>query len=113
MEILDTCSEWPTMLGSEAGIAQGFNDGTFRPDTVVTRGQMAAFITRANGLEDYKPNNPSFIDIDENHSFYGYIEAVAGAGIAQGFEDDSFRSDDEVTRGQMTAFLSRALGLHE
>jgi len=94
---------------SDAGIAKGYNDGTFRPGEVVTRGQMAAFITRANGLEKYKPNNPSFIDIDEDHGFYGYVEAVADAGIAHGFKDSFFRPGEVVTRGQMAAFIVRAL----
>jgi hypothetical protein len=32
---------------AEAGIARGFEDGTYRPGSSVTRGQMASFITRA------------------------------------------------------------------
>ena len=35
---------------SEAGIAGGYPDGTFRPNTAVTRGQAATFIARALSL---------------------------------------------------------------
>ena len=33
---------------TEAGIMQGYRDGTFRPDNSVTRGEMATLISRIN-----------------------------------------------------------------
>ena len=39
------------------------------------------------------------------------IAAVTDAGIATGFDDDTYRPDQPVTRGQMATFLDRALDL--
>jgi hypothetical protein len=57
------------------------------------------------------PGAPSFWDIG-SHPRRQEIEALAASGITGGFGDGSFRPDNFVTRGQMAAFLARALGLH-
>ena len=52
--------------------------------------------------------------IDDNGSIHEpSIEAIAAAGITLGCnppDNDRFCPDDPVTRGQMAAFLHRALG---
>jgi hypothetical protein len=57
------------------------------------------------------PNDP-FID-DDGHIFENAIEWMAAEGITQGCNppaNDRFCPNDRVTRGQMAAFLVRALG---
>ncbi|MCH7901901.1 MAG: S-layer homology domain-containing protein [Acidobacteria bacterium] len=54
---------------------------------------------------------PSFID-DDGHLFENAIEWLANEGITKGCNppvNDKFCPDDFVTRGQMAAFLKRAL----
>ena len=49
---------------------------------------------------------------DDNGSVHeAAIEAIAAAGITLGCDDGRFCPADSVTRGQMSAFLRRALGL--
>lgn len=55
--------------------------------------------------------SPTFADVPPSHPFYGYIEAVAAAGITGGCGGGNFCPDATVTRGQMAVFLSRGLGL--
>lgn len=78
------------------------------PDTVVTRGQMAAFLVRA--FEIGGSGGDPFVD-DNGSVFEREISALASAGITRGCGPASFCPDDPVTRGQMAAFLVRALGL--
>jgi subtilisin family serine protease len=55
----------------------------------------------------------TFVD-DNGHFAEGAIEAIAVEGITKGCNppiNDRYCPDDEVTRGQMAAFLARALGL--
>ncbi len=94
---------------AEAGITTGFPDGTFRPGDAVTRGQMAAFLTR--GL-DLPPGSATFGDVTGT-THEAAIAAVAEAGITTGFPDGTFRPGRPVNRGQMAAFLFRALGGEE
>ncbi len=80
----------------------------FCPNETVTRGQMAAFLRRA--LEDsIQPDTPVTFDDDNSSVFETDIEWLAATGITLGCGPDRFCPDDTVTRGQMAAFLRRAL----
>ena len=71
---------------------------------------MAAFLVRALGLADDGGEN-SFVD-DDSSVFAGDIERLAAAGITRGCNppaNDRYCPGDPVTRGQMAAFLNRAL----
>ncbi len=97
------------------GVTKGCNppaNNHFCPSSPVTRGQMAAFLTRALGLTDDGGGN-SFVD-DDGSVFEGDIAKLAAAGITKGCNppvNDHFCPSSSVTRGQMAAFLVRALGL--
>lgn len=91
-----------------AGVTSGCGGTRFCPDQSVTRGQMAAFLVRALGLPAASGN--PFTD-DNGHMFEGAIESLAAAGITTGCGGTRFCPDQAVTRGQMAAFLTRALRL--
>ena len=97
---------------SAADITRGCNppwNDRFCPGDPITRGQMAAFLTRAFGL----PTGPDrFID-DATSEFQSEINALADAGITRGCnppDNDRFCPNQTVTRGEMAAFLVRAYG---
>ncbi len=99
---------------AEARITLGCNppaNDRFCPGESVTRSQMAAFLTRALGLTDR--GSVDFVD-DDGSIFEADIEKLATAGITLGCNppaNDRFCPNDRVTRGQMAAFLTRALDL--
>ena len=108
-DVVGTTHEQAILAMIDAGIAVGYSDGTFRPAGNVTRGQMAAFLTRALELDEADP--PFADSVGTTHE--RAIGAVVQAGIAVGYSDGTFRPAGNVTRGQMAAFLSRALGIEE
>ncbi|HEX2153906.1 MAG TPA: ScyD/ScyE family protein [Acidimicrobiia bacterium] len=95
-----------------AGVTRGCNppdNDEFCPGEGTTRGQMAAFLVRALDLAGSDVDE--FTD-DEGNIFEGDINAVAAAGITRGCnppDNDEYCPGDTVTRGQMAAFLVRAL----
>lgn len=95
------------------GITKGCNppvNDRYCPSDTVSRGQMAAFLVRALGLTD-RLDDP-FYD-DDGSVFEADIEKLAAAGITLGCNpptNDMFCPNDPVTRGQMAAFLVRAMG---
>jgi hypothetical protein len=101
--------EWLAILG----ITQGCNppDNTmFCPRRAVTRAEMAAFLVRALDLVD-RLDDP-FVD-DDGSIFEADIEKLAAAGITKGCNpphNTMFCPDRNVTRGEMAAFLVRAVG---
>ena len=58
------------------------------------------------------PVTATFGDVPVGHVFHRYIEALAASGITAGCGSGNFCPDAALTRGQMAAFLSIALGLH-
>ncbi|MGF1668632.1 MAG: Gmad2 immunoglobulin-like domain-containing protein [Acidimicrobiia bacterium] len=101
---------------AELGVTRGCNppvNDRFCPEDSVTRGQMAAFLTRAFSYTDSDPAADRFTD-DDTSVFEADIEALASAGVTVGCNppvNDMYCPEDPVTRAQMATFLTRALGL--
>jgi len=94
-----------------AEITKGCNpprNDLFCPGDSVTRGQMAAFLVRALSLPNSTTNH--FSD-DDGSVFEANINALAESGITKGCGGDNFCPNRAVTRGEMAAFLDRALNL--
>jgi hypothetical protein len=113
-DILGSAFEQDIMWLAKEKITAGCNppaNDRFCPDAGVTRGQMAAFLVRALGLPAWAGAD-RFVD-DDASEFEADVEALAAAGITVGCNppaNDRFCPDAGVTRGQMAAFLHRALG---
>lgn len=96
---------------SEKGVIVGYPDGTFKPDSNVTRAEFAAMAIRALGQEHTKVAQPvHFTDIDENHWAYEDIQkAVYFDLISNSKADESFRPDDSVSRAESISVAVNAL----
>jgi hypothetical protein len=57
------------------------------------------------------PASATFADVPTSHPFFNEIEQLAKSGVTLGCGGGSYCPDASVTRGQMAAFLGRALGL--
>ena len=96
------------VLGVTAGCAT--DPARYCPDASVTRGQMAAFLSRAFGLEP--ASSFGFTDVEAN-THANSINSLAAAGVTVGCATSPARycPTASVTRGQMATFLGRVLGL--
>ena len=89
-----------------AGIASGCTATRYCPANLVSRGQMASFLSRAFEL----PGTPNdYFSDDDGSTHETAINRVTAAGIASGCTASRFCPGNPVTRGQMAAFLYRAL----
>jgi len=97
----------------EAGIVQGYDGGSYEPSLSVTRDQMAVYISRAlAGGDVYVPTGPataSFSDVPTDYWAFRCIEYAHGQGIVQGYGDGTYGPTTPIDRGQMAAFIARAL----
>jgi polyhydroxybutyrate depolymerase len=102
------CAEITWMVG--AGITAGYDDGTFRPDALVTRQAAAAFLHRLAGAPAAPgavcPPAP-FPDVAPASPFCEAIAWLDGEGITTGYDDGTFRPAMVVTRMAMAALLQR------
>lgn len=94
------------------GIVNGYSDGTYRPDSNVSRGEMATFIVRAFKLTtsdlETKRGNSYFNDsIEGVHK--DNIIILADLGIVGGYSDKTYRPDVAVNREQISKFIFNAM----
>lgn len=89
-----------------SGITQGCDTQRFCPRDLITRAQMASFLTRAL---DLPASSPSFVDVNPGSHHSNAIGALAASGITAGCDADRFCPDEPVTREQMTRFLYRVV----
>jgi VanW like protein len=97
---------------AEAGITLGCNppdNDHFCPDAPVRRGQMAAFINRAD--ESIESSETDFFGDDNDSIFEADINAIAAAGITTGCGGDSYCPNERMKRKNMAVFLGRLLDL--
>lgn len=90
---------------SNAGIVTGYNDGTFRPNQPITRGEMAKIIANFANLNK---GTKSFTDLS-GHWSKTYVEFAAGNGWIAGYPDGSFRPDQKITRAETVTMINRVL----
>jgi poly(hydroxyalkanoate) depolymerase family esterase len=103
-------------------IVGGYQDGSFRPGTPVTRGQLAKIVSGAAGFSE-PVSGQTFADVEPDSTFYLYVERLASRQVMSGYPCggpgepcDSenrpyFRPGEGATRGQAAKIVSQALGL--
>jgi hypothetical protein len=80
--------------------------GSFIPNDLVTRGQIAAFLVRAKVGEIFSYTTaPYFGDVPQNNGFFKYVQKLKDLGITK--VSGTYYVDRPVTRGEMAAFLGR------
>jgi len=92
----------------ERGVISGYPDGTFKPDSKITRAEFVAILVKAFGLEGQ--GDRVFADT-AGHWAREVIAGAAQRGIASGYDENTFGPDDPVTREQMATMLVKAAGL--
>ena len=99
---------------SEIGVVDGYTDGNFNPQNVLTRGAAAKIIcnlilgpTTASALP---ADTAPFKDVPANHEFAGYIAYCAQQGIINGYSDGSFRPAGTLDGYSFMKMLLGALG---
>jgi uncharacterized repeat protein (TIGR02543 family) len=108
----DTSGHWAAPAierWSDYGVLTG-HAGLFYPDNPITRGEMAAVLTRAIGhiaVDD----NP-FSDVDSGKWYHEYVLKLATAGIMTGF-DGKARPEDNITREEAATLFARAFDIPE
>jgi hypothetical protein len=89
-----------------AGITSGCTLGHYCPTAPVSRAEMASFVARAFSLA---ASTSDYFTDDDGTTHETNINRVAAAGITKGCTTTTYCPSADVTRGQMAAFLRRAL----
>lgn len=90
-----------------AGVIKGRPDGSFQPDSSITRAEFVTIIVRALGLTDESEGQTAFADTG-SHWAKKEIAIAAKYGFVSGFPDKTFKPDNPVTVGQVSKVISKA-----
>lgn len=96
----------------QAGVVHGFDDGTFQPNAIITREQLAAM------LQNYSMYKGEHTDARQDLNVYSDADAVSAwaqdalswacaEGVLQGMTETSLSPQSSATRAQMAAVLLR------
>ena len=109
----DIASNWAAEdinLLADLGVVTGKPDGTFRPDSQITRAEIVAILVR---LYDLNSDDMVLFDDTKDHWASGYISIAASLGYVNGFDAKHFGPDDQLTREQMAVMTARIAELQE
>ena len=96
-------------LNKEKGIAyiKGYDNGLMQPDKPITRGEVVTALYRlVLNKEEDKKGKVEFTDVSESNFAYDAIEFMQRKNIISGYEDNTFRAENGITRGEFAKIIS-------
>lgn len=99
-----TIIEW-----QNKGKINGYEDDTFHPDASITRAEFVHLLNSVISLENSVAIH--FDDVTEKDWFYQDVVKAAGSHIIAGFEDNTFRPNEKITRAQAALIIKNVLQL--
>jgi len=85
------------------GIINGYEDGTFKPEATITRAEfckMVIYAMNLSNLVEGAVTDTGFPDVATTHWGAGNIKVAHDMGIINGFDDGTFKPEENVTYEQ-------------
>ena len=83
--------------------AKGYEDNTFRPDKQITRAEFVKLVNKYFGFNDKGVSK--FKDINQKNWYYNDVCIAIQAGYINGYEDNTFRPDNIITREEAAKII--------
>jgi hypothetical protein len=90
-------------------LLNGVTESSFNPDGQITRVQFIAMLVRGLGLSGSTAEQSGFADVAKSAWYSSDVAAAAAAGLIAGYEDNTLRPNQRVTRSEMVSMLHRAI----
>ena len=96
---------------SKMGYIGGYEDGTFKPSKEITRAELLTIINKMNNFTEEA--EITFTDVSSTNWAYREIRKAVAAGYVAGFNDNTFKPNENVTREQIAVMLNNLYKLEE
>ena len=93
---------------TKADIISGTSETEFSPDKPITRAEIAALLLRMTAKND-EDGNGGFTDVTSDDWYYNTAGASKKYNIIAGFEDNTFRGDETISKVQLISLAARTL----
>ncbi|MDT0125379.1 S-layer homology domain-containing protein [Paenibacillus sp. RRE4] len=107
----DVANHWSNTAVNDMSsrmIVSGVSDSTFEPDRNITRAEFAAIVVRALGLKPGEGSN-GFRDVNDEDWFADVVKTASEYGLIGGYEDGTFRPQEQITRQEAMTLIARAM----
>ncbi|MGM9638862.1 MAG: Ig-like domain-containing protein [Butyricicoccaceae bacterium] len=91
----------------EHGYVSGYDDGTFRPGTAITRAEFCKMLNGA--LQLSATASISFSDVPASKWYYKDIQKATAAGYISGYDNGTFLGDNQITRQEAAVVIARLI----
>jgi len=93
----------------EQGVFAGYPDGTFKPDTPITRAEFITVINRAFNFT--ATANSSYTDVSSSDWFMPEVAQAQAAGYISGYLDGSMKPDQQISRQEVAIIVVKVMHL--
>jgi hypothetical protein len=94
----------------QAGIINGYEDGTFRPNAEITRAEMAVILAKILGKSNEASATTGFADDKDIPEWAkSSVAYLKSAGLVKGMGDNEYAPQDHATRGEAITILLNLL----
>ena len=93
----------------ENGLLRGFDDGSLRPDSLVSRAEFVALVNRLYGFTVQA--EVRLTDVAPHQWYAGEVAKGLAAGFVKGYADGTFRPNQPITRQEAAVIVASLLGL--
>ncbi|ETT49981.1 Ig domain-containing protein [Paenibacillus sp. FSL R7-269] len=93
----------------DKGYLGGYPDGTVKPNKAITRGEYVALINRLFGFTESA--TLSFTDVKKSNWVYSEVAKAVKAGYIGGYENNTFRANNPLTRQEAAVIAAKLLKL--
>lgn len=91
------------------GFVEGYQDGTFRPNDKITRAEAVQMTMQIADIIAYDVSDieSRFLDVNSDDWFANGVAVADDLGIIEGYNDFTFRPNNNITRAEAAAIASR------
>ncbi len=93
---------------NDIGVINGYGDGTFLPGNNIKRSEFTTMVVTALGLYN-KDATTSFADVAAGAWYHSYVASAVYNDLIKGYEDNTFRPENQITRAEVMTVIWRAL----
>jgi Zn-dependent M16 (insulinase) family peptidase len=103
-DTLEITSQWKKKPGA---YLNGKTNTLFAPDALITRGEIAALISRLSADERGPEFENRFRDLSSNDWYYDAVRSVSEKNIMAGYDNGLFMPEKNITRAELSTVLSQ------
>lgn len=103
----------PVNFAASQGLIQVIvrTSGSFNPDEPITRAELVALMCAYSKMSvPAATQEQVFEDMKDTHWAYQYVHTAAQNGWVAGYEDGTFRPENQISRAEVTVMMNRVLG---